>query len=132
MKLALIFAAILTCSPKLSILTFEEQLEYSGIQNGTTYVNYTIRIANPKNRTIEIESVWAKGKNIRFTQSEFSGDPILVKVSDVWQNPDVPTTKPPSEETSDIGVVKFHVKGKSRTRYIGIERILKQEPLARP
>lgn len=132
MKLTLIFTALLVCSPKLSILTFEEQLEYSGVQNGKTYVNYTIKIANPKNSTIEIESIWVKGKKIRFTQSEFSGNPISVNISDVWQNPNVPTTPSPSKKASHLGVIKFHVKGKRRPRYIGIEKITEKEPLPRP
>ena len=132
MKLTLIFAAVLVCSPKLSILTFEEQLEYSGVRNGKTYVNYAIKIANPKNSTIEIESIWVKGKKIRFTQSEFSGDPISVNVSDIWQNPNVPITPSPSKKASHLGVIKFHVKGKTRSRHIGIERIIEKEPLPRP
>jgi hypothetical protein len=132
MKFALIFVTVLMCSPKLSILTFEEQLEYPGMRDGNTHVNYNIKIDNPKEATIEIESVWVKGKKLRFTQKEFSGDPILIYVSDAWQNPDVPTTKSPSKNKTDIGVIKYHVKGKSKTRYLGIEKIAKKEPVARP
>jgi hypothetical protein len=132
MKFALIFATVLMCSPKLSVLSFEEQLDYPGVRNGTTHVNYFIKIDNPKKKTIEVEAIWVKGKQLRFTQKEFSGDPILVNVSDVWQNPEVTTTQSPSKKESDLGVVKFHVKGKSKTRYLGIEIIIKIAPIARP
>lgn len=132
MKFALIFATVMMCSPKLSILSFEEQLEYSGVKDGTTYVNYVVKIDNPKKLTLEIEEVWAKGKNVKFTQKEFSDNPIRIYVSDVWQNPKVTTTKSPSKNETDLGVIKYHIKGKSRTRFLGIEEITKKEPLARP
>jgi len=132
MKFALIFATVMVCSPKLSILSFEEQLEYPGMQNGRTHVNYDIKIDNPKNLTLEIEGVWAKGKQLRFTQKEFTGDPIKIYVSDAWQNPETPTKASPSKNAKDLGVIKYHVKGKSKTRYLGIEEISSKEAIARP
>lgn len=132
MKFALIFATVLMCSPKLSIQSFDEQLEYPGMRDGTTHVNYNIKIDNPKGLTIEVESVWAKGKKLRFTQKEFSGDPISIYVSDAWQNKEVPTTKSPSKNEQDLGVIKYHVKGKSKSRYLGAEKIFRKEPVARP
>lgn len=132
MKFTLILATVLLCSPKLSINSFKEQLEYPGMKNGTTHVNYQIEIANPKEKTIEIEKVWAKGKFLRFTQQEYSSNPIKLYVSDVWQNPEVETTKSPTGHEKDLGVIQFHVKGKSKTRFVGISMVDKLEPLARP
>ena len=67
------------CISKLSITSFKEQLEYPGIPNGTTIANYTIEIENKKNEEIEVEGVWVKGRWLKFTQTRFSGNPIIIR-----------------------------------------------------
>lgn len=132
LKFTLILSAVLLCSPKLSILKFQEQLEYPGIQNGTTHVNYHIEIDNPKKKTIEIESVWARGKKLKFTQTASSDNPIKINVFDEWQNPAVDSTASPTGNSAHKGAIVYHVKGKKKKRTLGIEIIQKMDPVARP
>lgn len=120
------------CSPKVEVQSFKEQLEYAGIKDGTTYVNYQIELSNPKEDSLQIVGVWAKGKWLKYTQTASSEKTISIYVSDIWQNPKVDSTSAPSRDDAHKGVVKYHVTGKRKIRYAGIEIVERLEPLSRP
>ena len=122
------------CFIKPSITSFKEQLEYSGIQSGTTIANYTIEIKNIKENDIEVEGIWVKGRWLKFTQESFSGNPILIKVSVNHIYPDSSEKKmnPPTKNIKDKGVVRYRIKGKNKILFLGIETITRVKALARP
>tara|TARA_B100000963_G_C22513462_1_gene619491 strand:+ start:512 stop:919 length:408 start_codon:yes stop_codon:yes gene_type:complete len=122
------------CLVKLSITSFKEKLEYPGIQNGTTIANYTIEIENTKEEEIELEGIWVKGRWIEYTQKSFSGNPIVIKAKVKHIYPDSLKKQiiPPTKNSSDQGAIKYRIKGKEKIKYIGIEKITREKPLARP
>lgn len=130
-SLALVTAA---CFIKFSITSFKEQLEYPGIQKGTTIANYTIEIDNPKEEEIEIEGIWIKGRWIKFKKKSFSQNPIILRASVKHINTDTLSNKvlSPTKNKNDLGAIKYRFKGKSKVKYLGIGAITKEEPLARP
>ncbi|MBI34218.1 MAG: hypothetical protein CMP67_02525 [Flavobacteriales bacterium] len=133
-KIISLFVLSVVCFSKLSIISFKEQLEYPGIQNGTTIVNYTIEIQNPKEHEIEIEGIWVKGRWIKFTQKTFSGNPIIIKASTnhVYSDTLKNKTTAPTRNKNDQGAVKYRLKGKEKINYIGAENIIRERALARP
>lgn len=126
--------ATTACFIKLSITSFTEQLEYPGIQNGTTIVNYSIQVDNPKEDEILVEGIWVKGRWIKFNQKSFSSNPVTIIASVKYINTDTLSAKAPcpTKNKNDLGVVKYQFKGKDKIRYLGIEEIKKEEPIARP
>jgi hypothetical protein len=122
------------CVFKPTITSFKEQLEYPGIQNGTTIANYTIEIENKKKQKIEVEGIWVKGHWITFTQKSFSGNPIIIRTRAKHNYPDSKKakTKPPTKNKKHQGVIKFKFRGEEKTRFLGIEKIIRQKALARP
>jgi hypothetical protein len=122
------------CFIKPSITSFKEQLEYSGIQSGTTIANYTIEIKNIKENDIEVEGIWVKGRWLKFTQESFSGNPILIKVSvnHIYPDPSEKKMNPPTKNIKDKGVVRYRIKGKNKILFLGIETITRVKALARP
>ncbi len=122
------------CFIKPSITSFKEQLEYPGIQNGTTIANYTIEIQNIKENDIEVEGIWVKGRWLKFTQKSFSGNPIIIKVSaqHIYPDPSQNKTSSPTKNNNDKGAIKYRVKGKKKLLFLGIETITREKPLARP
>lgn len=132
-KYVLIIAITAACFVKLNIASFTQQLEYPGIQSGHTIANYTIKVDNPKEDEISVEGIWIKGRWINVAK-EFSGNPITIRASVRHINTDTLSNKTPSptKNNKDLGAIKFKIKGKSKARYIGIESITKEEPIARP
>ena len=122
------------CFIKLSITSFKEKLEYPGIQNGTTIANYTIEIENTREDEIEVEGIWVKGRWIKYTQKSFSGNPIVIKarVKHIYPDSLKKTINSPTKNNKDQGAIKYRVKGKEKARFIGIEKITRERPLARP
>ena len=122
------------CFIKPSITSFKEQLEYSGIQSGTTIANYTIEIKNIKENDIEVEGIWVKGRWLKFTQESFSGNPILIKVSvnHIYPDPSEKKMNPPTKNIKDKGVVRYRIKGENKILFLGIETITRVKALARP
>ena len=122
------------CFIKLSITSFKEKLEYPGIQNGTTIANYTIEIENTREDEIEVEGIWVKGRWIKYTQKSFSGNPIIIKarVKHIYPDSLKNKIKPPTKNNNNQGVIKYRIKGKGKIKYIGIEKIIRERPLARP
>tara|TARA_B100000674_G_scaffold388735_1_gene332380 strand:+ start:10007 stop:10414 length:408 start_codon:yes stop_codon:yes gene_type:complete len=122
------------CISKLSITSFKEQLEYPGIPNGTTIANYTIEIENKKNEEIEVEGVWVKGRWLKFTQTRFSGNPIIIRtrVKHIYSDSLMEKVNPPTKNKNDQGAIKYRIKGKEKIRFIGIEKIKRERALARP
>tara|TARA_B100000401_G_scaffold351966_1_gene249568 strand:- start:3254 stop:3661 length:408 start_codon:yes stop_codon:yes gene_type:complete len=131
LPLILISAA---CFIKPSITSFKEKLEYPGIQNGTTIANYTIEIQNTKEDEIEVEGIWVRGRWIKYTQKSFSGNPIVIKarVKHIYPDSLKKTINSPTKNNKDQGAIKYRVKGKEKARFIGIEKITRERPLARP
>lgn len=122
------------CFIKPSITSFKEKLEYPGIQNGTTIANYTIEIENTKEDEIEVEGIWVRGRWITFTQKSFSGNPIVIKarVKHIYPYSVNKIINSPTKNNKDEGAIKYRVKGKEKIRYLGIEKITRERPLARP
>tara|TARA_Y100000589_G_scaffold318618_1_gene346302 strand:- start:184 stop:591 length:408 start_codon:yes stop_codon:yes gene_type:complete len=122
------------CFIKTSITSFKEQLEYPGIESGTTMANYTIKIENTSENDIEVEGIWVRGRWIQFTQKSFSGNPIIIKASVRYIPPDSSkdVIKSPTRNNKDEGAIKYRVKGKKKLIFIGTESITREKPLARP
>lgn len=122
------------CLIKPSITTFKEQLEYPGIQNGTTLANYTIEIKNTKEEEIEVEGIWIRGRWIKFTQKSFSGNPIIIKtkVKHIYPNNLEAKIISPTKNGNDKAAIKFRVKGKKKLLFIGTTTISREKALARP
>jgi len=122
------------CFIKPSITSFKEQLEYPGIQNGTTIANYTIEIQNPKKNDIEVEGIWVRGRWLKFTQESFSGNPVIIKVSVNHSYPDQSEkkSKPPTKNIKDKGAIKYRIKGKNKVQFIGTDTITRVKSLPRP
>jgi len=125
---------ISACFVKLSVTSFKEQLEFPGIQSGTTLANYTIEIENPKEEEIEVDGIWVRGRWIKFKPKSYSGNPITIRASVKHINSDTLSTKvtSPTKNKEDKGAIKYHLKGKSKSRFIGIGDITKEPPIARP
>ena len=123
-----------SCFVKLSITSFKEQLEYPGIQTGTTFINYTVEIANPKEDEILVEGIWVKGQWIKFNNKSYAQNPIVLRASVKYINVDTLSNKAPSptKNKSDLGVVKYRLKGKTKLKYLGIGNLIKESPIARP
>ena len=134
MKFLTLSLLILACFTKLSVTSFKEQVEYPGIQSGRTWVNYKVEIANPKNEEIKVEGIWVKQRWIKFVPKSYLGNPITILTSDQYINPDTLKTKikVPTKNKKHKAVVKYHFKGKSKIRFLGVSEIVKEEPLARP
>jgi len=122
------------CFVNMSITSFKEQLEYPGIQNGTTIAKYTIEIQNKKDEEIEVEGIWVKGRWIKYTQKSFSGNPIIVKVrvKHIYRDSIINQIDSPTKNSRDNGAIKYRIKGKKKLRFIGIEKITREKSLARP
>lgn len=122
------------CFIKTSITSFKEQLEYPGIESGTTMANYTIKIENTSENDIEVEGIWVRGRWIQFTQKSFSGNPIIIKASVRYIPPgsSKDVIKSPTRNNKDKGAIKYRVKGKKKLIFIGTESITREKPLARP
>lgn len=132
-KLFTLVAISAACFAKLSVTSFKEQMEYPGIQSGKTYVNYSIEIDNPKEEEITIEKIWVKGNWIDFQSKDYSGNPIIVNTSVEYKFQNSrEKIKSPTKNENDQGAIQYRLKGKSKIKYIGIEHITKEEPLARP
>jgi hypothetical protein len=122
------------CFIRPSITSFKEQLEYPGIQNGTTIANYTIEIQNLKKNDIEVEGIWVRGRWLKFTQESFSGNPVTIKVSvnHIYSDPSEKKTSSPTKNIKDKGAIKYRIKGKKKVLFLGIENIIRVKALARP
>ncbi len=125
---------MIPCFVKLSITSFREQLEYPGILTGTTYINYTIEIDNPKEDEILVEGIWVKGRWINFNKKSYAHNPIVLRASVKYINIDTLSNKAPSptKNKSDLVAVKYRLKGKSKLKYLGIGNLIKESPIARP
>lgn len=132
LKYSLIFCFFCFCSSKVEVLSFKEQLEYSGIEGGTTYVNYQVELENPKEESIQIVGVWVKGKWLKYSPTEASSKIIQIYVSDVYNNPAVDSVPAPSGNNSHNGVIRYQITGKKKIKYCGIGSIERLEPLSRP
>ena len=134
MKFLTFSLLILACFTKLSVTSFKEQIEYPGIQTGRTWANYKVEIANPKNEVIKVEGIWLKQRWINFLPKSYSGNPITILTSDQYINLDTlkAKIKVPTKNEKHKAVVKYHFKGKSKVRFLGVSEIIKEEPLARP
>lgn len=121
------------CFVKLSITSFSAQMDYPGIRGAAIIVNYTAKIENPKEHEITVEGIWVKGRWINLNK-DFSGNPITIRASVKYINTDTLSNKTPSptKNKNDKAAIKYKLKGKSKTRYIGIGKINKEESIARP
>lgn len=132
-KSSVFILAAFLCFSKISISSFSEQLDYPGIQSGTTYANYEIEILNPKEKTIVITGLWVRGKWLKIEEKEVSGDPIKVNFSvpykPILKKKD--KTKSPTNK-DDVAAIKFRYKGKKKTYFDGVSEISKRESIARP
>jgi len=132
-KLFTLVAISAACFAKLSVTSFKEQMEYPGIQSGKTYVNYSIEIDNPKEEEITLEKIWVRGNWIKIPPKEYSGNPIIIKASVEYNfKNSTDKIKSPTKNKNDQGAIQYRLKGKSKIKYIGIDSISKEEPLARP
>lgn len=121
------------CFLKLSITSFEEQLDYPGVVNRTVHVNYTIKVENPKEKEIVVDGVWVRGRWLDFESKTYSTNPIEIRAFADYIHPDSITNPIPSPANKEaVGAIKYHVKGKSNTKYVGIDEIQEVESIARP
>ena len=87
-----------------------------------------------KEDEIEVEGIWVRGRWIKYTQKSFSGNPIVIKarVKHIYPDSLKKTINSPTKNNKDQGAIKYRVKGKEKARFIGIEKITRERPLARP